>query len=111
MIEVLHKIEQSIPVEIKADFRRSICTGWHKLSGLSNQLKQMVNNYADIKEILFKNNENALYYCGDILAKTLFIHWYTNSNIQDTFIDCANSVYEYSNTECYNNNKNEFLIQ
>ena len=99
MKEVLLNIERRIPVEIKNNFLRRMGAMRYNVIEFSNQLKQLVNNNPEIKEILFKNNEDAIHYSGDILSNTLFDSWATGRCIEEVFVERAKHTYEYANIQ------------
>jgi hypothetical protein len=71
----------------------------YNITEFSNQLKQLVNNNSEIKEVLFKNNENAIHYSGDILSNTMFDYWATGRCIEEVFVERAKHTYEYANVQ------------
>jgi hypothetical protein len=99
MKEALLNIERRIPVEIKNNFLRRMTGARYNITEFSNQLKQLVNNNSEIKEVLFKNNENAIHYSGDILSNTMFDYWATGRCIEEVFVERAKHTYEYANVE------------
>lgn len=99
MREVLLNIEKAIPIEVKNNFLRSMGAARYNITEFSNQLKQLVNRTPEIKETLFKNNENAIHYSGDILASTLFDSWATSRDIEEMFVERAKQTYYYSDIE------------
>ena len=100
MKEILENIEKSIPEKLKVDMKKRIATAPPFLMELSSQLKNYsINNY-DIRNSLFKNNENALYFSGDILAKTLYSFWIKGGDIEQHFIENAQRISYSSQFEC-----------
>jgi hypothetical protein len=99
MKEALLNIERRIPVEIKNNFLRRMTGARYNITEFSNQLKQLVNNNSEIKEVLFKNNENAIHYSGDILSNTMFDYWATGRCIEEVFVERAKHTYEYANVQ------------
>jgi hypothetical protein len=100
MNDFLYKIENSIPIELKHRLKNKLIIDVHSFIELSNNLKQMVQNYQELKEILFKNNEHAIHFSGDILAKTLHDFWIKKGNIEEIFIENAQAASFYGNFEC-----------
>jgi len=100
MENILKNIESSIPENLKIDLKKRISTASPILLQMSSQLKQMATNNYDIRSILFKNDEDAIYFSGDILAKTLYNFWIKGGQIEDHFIENAQSTSYYSNFKC-----------
>lgn len=100
MQQILENIEKSIPENLKADLKKRIATATPILLQLSNQLKQMASNNYDVRSVLFKNSEDAIYFSGDILAKTLYDFWIKGGKIEDHFIESAQSTSYYSGFTC-----------
>jgi len=90
--EVLNKIESSIPENVKFNLKRRYATAAPSIIELSNQLKQMSENNYEIRSILFKNNDDALYFSGDILAKTLYDFWIKGGSVYESFIENAKII-------------------
>ncbi len=99
MKEVLLNIERSVPAELKNNFLRNMGRARYNIIEFSDQLKKLVNNNIEIKEILFNNNEDAIHYSGDILSNTLFDYWATGRCIEEVFVGRAKHTYEYANVE------------
>jgi len=97
---ILEIIDSSIPENIKADLKKRIVTRSTNFIQFSNELKQMSHNNYDIRSILFKNNDEALHHCGDILAKTLLLFWTKGGELENHFIDVANETSFYAEFEC-----------
>jgi hypothetical protein len=100
MEEILFKIENSISPETKNKLKKHLIINMDTSMDFSNNLKSMVQNYSDLKEILFKNNESAIHFSGDILAKTLRDYWIKGGNIMEIFIENAQATSFYANFEC-----------
>lgn len=100
MQQILQNIENSITENLKTDLKKRIATSTPILLQLSSQLKHMATNNYDIRSILFKNDEDAIYFSGDILAKTLYNFWIKGGQIEDHFIENAQSTSYYSNFKC-----------
>ena len=49
--------------------------------------------------MLFKNNEDALHFSGDILAKTFYNFWIKGGDLEEHFIDIAKETSHYANFE------------
>jgi hypothetical protein len=98
--EILSKIESSIPAETKQNFKRRLAIDIQTFIELSNNLKSMIQNYQELKDFLFKNNENAIHFSGDILVKTLHEYWIKGGNIEDIFIENAQATSFYADFEC-----------
>jgi ubiquinone biosynthesis protein COQ9 len=100
MEQILENIEKSIPENLKADLKKRIATATPILLQLSNQLKQMAINNYDVRSVLFKNSEDAIYFSGDILAKTLHDYWIKRDPIKEIFIENAQATAFYAGFEC-----------
>jgi hypothetical protein len=97
---ILENINNSIPENIKIDFKKRIATFPVNFIQFSNQLREMSQNNFDIKNTLFKNNEEALYFSGDILAKTFLNFWMKGGDIEAHFIDNAQKTSYHAGFEC-----------
>jgi hypothetical protein len=100
MKEVLQKIESAIPEKIKLDLRKKLVTGSQITFEMSKHLKEMAENNYEIRNILFKNNQDALYFSGDILAKALSSFWIKGGEVEDHFIESAQMTSFYARFEC-----------
>jgi hypothetical protein len=100
MEEILNNIEKSIPLELKQNFKKQFNISCSSFLDLSNKLKNMVESYGELKEILFCNNDDALHYSGDILAKTLHDYWIKGGSINEIFIENAQATAFYAGFEC-----------
>lgn len=100
MENVLLTIEKSIPVELKNTLSKSYVMSISSFLDLSGKLKNMVQSYNEIKEILFLNNDEALHYSGDILAKTLHDYWVKGGCIKQIFIENAQATAFYAGFKC-----------
>jgi hypothetical protein len=87
MENILKNIESSIPENLKIDLKKRISTASPILLQMSSQLKQMASNNYDIRNILFNNDEDAIYFSGDILSKAFYNFWTTGGEIQDHFFE------------------------
>jgi len=92
MNDILNKIENSIPENLKLDLKRRLNTSAPLILQLSTNLREMTNNNYEIRNILFSNNNDALYFSGDILATTLYNFWIKGGNIQDHFVERAQAA-------------------
>lgn len=81
------------------DFKRRFATWPVSFIQFSNHLKQVANNNFDIRSELFKNNDDALYFAGDILAKTFYNFWIKGGELEDHFIDSAKQTSYYAGFE------------
>lgn len=100
MKDILENIEKSIPEKLKIDLKKRIATAPPLLAEFSNQLKQMaVNNY-DVRYKLFKNNNDAIHFSGDILASTLYDFWMQGGEIEYHFVENAQRTSYSSQFEC-----------
>ena len=99
MKELLNKIEAGVPNEVKSGLSKRTASGWFQLSDLSKSLSQLVNRNVEIREILFKNNNNCLPYSGDILSVSLFEHWVTRGDIEEIFKKHAENTYSYAGVD------------
>jgi hypothetical protein len=100
MKDLLLNIDNSIPENVKIDFKRRIATCSIHFVQFSNQLKQMVYNSYDMKNILFKNNDEALHFSGDILAKTFYNFWIKGGDLEHHFINSAKETSYHAGFEC-----------
>ena len=100
MENILLTIEKSIPDALKNNLSKRYIISISSFLDLSSKLKNMVQSYNEIKEILFLNNDEALYYSGDILAKTLHDYWIRGGNIQQIFIINAQATSFYAGFKC-----------
>jgi hypothetical protein len=100
MKEVLQKIEGSIPEKVKLDLRKRPITGSQIFFEMSKHLKEMVENNYEIRNILFKSNEDAIYFSGDILAKALSSFWIKGGEIEEHFVESAQMTSFYARFEC-----------
>ena len=100
MEDILKKIEGSIPAESKNKFKKCLIIDIKTFMEFSSGLTQMVQNYNELKEILFKNNEKAIHFSGDILAKTFHDYWIKNGSIVEIFIENAQAASFYGEFEC-----------
>jgi len=99
-LEILNKINDSIDESVKIDFKRRICTSCTFMYNFSRDLKNLVDSNLDIKSILFKDSEDAIYFSGDILSKTLYHYWITGGSIYEHFIENARSASYSYNFKC-----------
>ena len=100
MKEVLQKIESAIPEKIKLDLRKKLVTGSQIAFEMSKHLKEMTENNYEIRNILFKNNQDAIHFSGDILAKTLCSFWTKGGDLEAHFIDNAQQTSYHARFEC-----------
>ena len=100
MENILFGIEKSIPPELRLNLSKSLNIPMSSFLNLSNKLKSMVENYSELKQELFSNNNDALYYSGDILAKTLHDYWIKGGCIKEIFIENAQAAAFYAGFEC-----------
>lgn len=100
MNEILNKIESSILIQAKQNFKKRLTLDIQTFIEFSNNLKSMVENHHEIKDILFKNNKVAIHFSGDILAKTLHDYWIKGGKIENIFIENAQLASFYGNFEC-----------
>lgn len=100
MRPILENIENSIPENIKINLKKKITTFPVSFLEFSNNLKNLAHHNYDIRSILFKNNDEALYFAGDILAKTLYGFWIKGGDIEEHFIDSAQQASYYAGFEC-----------
>jgi hypothetical protein len=100
MKEILDNINNSVPDNIKNDIKRRFATWSVNFIQFSNHLKQVAHNNYDIRNILFKNNEEALYFAGDILAKTLYNFWIKGGDLESHFVDNAKQTSYHAEFEC-----------
>jgi hypothetical protein len=98
--QILENIEVSIPENIKIDMRKKFATNCAFMLEFSINLKQMVEKNLDLKNILFNNNEDALYFSGDILAKTLYYYWIKGGCIEEIFVENAQATAFYAGFKC-----------
>jgi hypothetical protein len=87
MENILKNIENSIPENIKIDLRKRIATSSPVLLQLADHLKHTVVNSHDMRSLLFNNDDDAIYFSGDILSKTLYNFWIIGGKIQDHFFE------------------------
>ena len=99
MKEILYSINSSIPDNIKIDLKKRFATWSVNFIQFSNHLKQLAQNNYDIRSVLFKNNEDALHFSGDILAKTFYNFWIKGGDLEEHFIDIAKETSHYANFE------------
>jgi hypothetical protein len=97
MKEILYSINTSIPENIKIDLKKRFATWSINFVQFSNYLKQLAQNNYDIRSVLFKNNEDALYFSGDILAKAFYNFWIKGGDLEEHFIDSAKEISYYAN--------------
>jgi hypothetical protein len=100
MKQILEKIQSAIPENVRLDLTKRIATSPQSVVEISKNLKQMAENNYEIRSILFKNNESAIYFSGDILAKTLYNFWIKGGNIEEHFIENAQMTSYSSGFEC-----------
>jgi hypothetical protein len=100
MDEVLMKLESAVPSQLRESLRRRLNIGGPAFIDFSNNLKQLVQNHQELKEILFKNNEAALHFSGDVLAKTFHDYWIKGGNLNEIFIENAQAASFYGEFEC-----------
>jgi hypothetical protein len=100
MKEVLQKIESSIPEKVKLDLRKKLVTGSQIIFEMSKHLKEMAENNYEIRNSLFKNNQDALYFSGDILAKALSSFWIKGGEIEEHFVESAQMTSFHARFEC-----------
>jgi hypothetical protein len=100
MENILSNIEKSIPAELRSNLSKSLNMPMSSFLDLSNKLKSMVENYSELKEVLFSNHNDALHYSGDILAKTLHDYWIKGGCIKQIFIENAQATAFYAGFEC-----------
>jgi hypothetical protein len=100
MNEVLMKVESAVPSQVRESLRKRLNTGGPAFLELSNNLKQLVEHHQELKEILFKNNDQAIHFSGDILAKTVHDYWIKGGNINEIFIENAQAASLYGGFEC-----------
>jgi hypothetical protein len=100
MENILLGIEKSIPAELRSNLSKSLNMPMSSFLDLSNKLKSMVENYSELKQELFSNNNDVLYYSGDILAKTLHDYWIKGGSIEEIFIENAQATAFYAGFEC-----------
>lgn len=100
MKEVLMNVESAVPSQVRESLRKRLNTGGPAFLEFSNNLKQLVENHQELKEILFKNNEAALHFSGDILAKTFHDYWIKGGDIDNVFIENAQAASYYGQFEC-----------
>ena len=100
MLKILENINESIPENIKIDLGRRVATYPTSFIQFSNKLKQIVYNNSEIKKKLFKNNEDALYFSGDILAKTFYNFWIKGGDLEHHFINSAKETSYHAGFEC-----------
>jgi hypothetical protein len=98
--EILYSINNSIPDNIKNDFKRRFATCPVNFIQFSNNLKQIAYNNYDIRTELFKNNDDALYFAGDILAKTFYNFWIKGGDLEAHFIDSAQQTSYHAGFKC-----------
>jgi hypothetical protein len=87
LIDSLYSIEGKLSDPLRQDLRRRINTAGPVLFKLAGDLKRFVDNNLQIKENLFQNNQEVLYYSGDILAKTFYDYYLTGEGIDNIFIE------------------------
>ena len=51
--------------------------------------------------MLFKNNEDALHFSGDILAKAFYNFWIKGGELEEHFIASAKETSDYANFEYF----------
>jgi hypothetical protein len=100
MENILSNIEKSIPAELRSNLSKNLNMPMSSFLDLSNKLKSMVENYSELKQELFSNNNDVLYYSGDILAKTLHDYWIKGGSIEEIFIENAQATAFYAGFEC-----------
>jgi hypothetical protein len=100
METVLYNIERSLPIDLKQNFKKQLTISCSSFIDLSIKLKNMVESYGELKEILFSNSDDAIYFSGDILAKTLHDYWIKGGCIKEIFIENAQATAFYAGFEC-----------
>jgi hypothetical protein len=100
MKDILEKIQSAIPDNIRIDLTKSIATSAPKIVEISKNLKQMAESNYEIRSVLFKNNESAIYFSGDILAKTLHNFWIRGGEIEHHFVENAQITSYSAGFEC-----------
>jgi hypothetical protein len=100
METVLYNIERSLPIDLKQNFKKQLTISCSSFIDLSSKLKNMVENYSELKETLFSNHNDAIHYSGDILAKTLHDYWIKGGCIKEIFIENAQATAFYAGFEC-----------
>ena len=96
MQDILNAIENSIPPEMRLNLSKRFNLSLPSFLDLSSKLKNMVENHAELKRELFSNHDDALYYSGDILAKTLHDYWVKGGCIKQIFIENAQATSFYA---------------
>ena len=100
MKEILNNIEKSVPENLKTDLKKRIVTSPQLLTEFSNQLKELSSNNYDIRYKLFNNSPDAVYFSGDILAKSLYDFWIKGGELEHHFIENAQRASYSYQFEC-----------
>ena len=88
----LFEIEKRIPDNLRYDLRRRVCTATAAIVEIGSQFKQMVIQNSQIKETLFNNNEDLIYFSGDILSRTFYEFYSMGGDLEETFKDNLGKV-------------------
>lgn len=99
-MSILENINNSIPENVKIGLKKKITTFSTSFIEFSNNLKNLAHNNYDIRSVLFKNNEDALHFAGDILAKTLYNFWTRGGDLESHFIENAQQTSYHAGFEC-----------
>jgi hypothetical protein len=99
-MSILENINNSIPENVKISLKKKIATFPASFIEFSNNLKNLANDNYDIRSVLFKNNEDALYFAGDILAKTFYSFWTKGGDLEAHFMDNAQQTSYHAGFEC-----------
>ena len=87
--QILLKIEESIPNQIKSNFKRTYSINPFDFNNFSKNLTQLTNSNSDIRQHLFNNEQNLLDISGDILANTLQRYWKVGDDIYNIYLQNA----------------------
>ena len=81
----LLEIEKIIPDNLRYDLRRRVCTAAAAIFKIGSQFKKSVINNSKIREVLFNNNEDLIYFSGDVLSRTFYEFYSTGGDLEEIF--------------------------
>ena len=88
----LFEIEKRIPDNLRLDLRRRVCTATAAIVEIGSQLKKMVISNSQIREVLFNNNEDLIYFSGDILSRTFYEFYSKDGDLEEIFKENLDKV-------------------
>jgi hypothetical protein len=86
MIEILRKIEGMFDEKTKSSISKKLNRSDPLFLQISKQMHDMVITSDYLKQNLFKNRLESLYYAGDVLVQALHESWITGEDLEETFL-------------------------